>query len=87
MLQMNSSASFAEPREQKTESSDNSPEQMRLSPIWSIIALTNKWHAVWVWSTIGKAEGKKAGPGEDIHSTSAQHMKLSLVHPHKNLAR
>ncbi len=37
---------FAEPREQKTESSDNSPEQMRLSPIWSIIALTNKWHAV-----------------------------------------
>lgn len=33
---------FTEPREQKTESLDNSPEQMRLSPIWSIIALTNK---------------------------------------------
>lgn len=38
---------MAEPREQKkTKSSDNSPEPMRLSAIWSIKALTNKWLAV-----------------------------------------
>ena len=55
---------FGEPGEQKTESSDNSPEQMRLSPIWSIIA--NKQMARCV---VGSLEGEvgENWPEKDIY--------------------
>lgn len=59
-------------REHKTESSDNSPEQMIVSSIWSITALTNKWCTMLFGSPEERLEPeKKKGLHPHMHVESS----------------
>lgn len=60
---------------------------MILSPIWSIITLTNKWHAVLFGGQLQRLRERLEKTDLKKTVTIAQDMQLSLVHPHKNLAR